>query len=281
MAINPYTALYGYTAPLGAYQVMYGASDARHKKYKKMLHLMAKRIRLKKKMARAGNSRKRAALQAEIKMLAKHIKKLRADLQSDGVNTSAAEVEAAEVEASAPDITGSTTVRRPTRSRRVTGRTSLHARRYHYRKTKMPHRHKRIKGRQGIRTSAVRHHKYALQKQRAQTIQHPWRNRARLPGQRAFDGRRRQGPISAQDVSTQDVSPEPMDDIDSALAMDPNIDPTMMDTDVPDIEFAQASEVGEALSGVMDFATGLWENKFVRWSAIGLGVWFVFGKKLR
>lgn len=315
--VNPYQALYGYTVPLGAYQVMYGATNSHHQKYKRLLHMMSKVIRLRKKAARTGNSKKRAKLIGEVKKLRHQIKALRAQLQQSGVDTSNAESEATTQEAMTADdgsgdgsdggndnVVSSSMHKARHHIRRLgsqkrhhihrmgsSRKSTMHAKRQHYRKTKMPYRHKKVKGRMGIRTSAVRMHKYVLARQHAAQLHqlNPRKHRARLPGQRAFDGRRRQGPISAQEVAQQDISPDSDMDMDAmTMPMPTDLTPT----DIPDIDFDMndapesmidsASMAAEAaLSGVMDFAGGLWSNKFVKYGAIGLGLWFVFGKKLR
>lgn len=311
---NPYTAIYGYTAPLGAYQVMYGAHKRRKKKGKDLgkkgytnagrlrahiLNLMALRVRMKKRLAHAkahGKGPEAEGLKLAVHKLNKKIDTLRAKLHAMR-QPAPSESEAAEVEASTPETISSRTMHPADEADQAirkmgdeaTGSTTMHAKRHHYRKHKMPHRHKKVKGRMGIRTSAVRHHKYALHKKHAARLHqlNPRKHRARLPGQRAFDGRRRQGPISAQEVAQQDISP------DSDMDMDMMPMPTdLTSTDIPDIDFDMApspdgmidsaSMAAEAaLSGVMDFAGDLWSNKFFKYGAIGLGLWFVFGKKHR
>jgi hypothetical protein len=314
---NPYQALYGYTAPisLGAYQVMYGAPKRRRKlgkdlgkkgyKSAKRLHahilnMMALRRRMMKRWSRAkarGQDIEVKALARAMHKLSKKIGTLKKQLRAMR-HPAPTEAQAAQVEASTPEITGSTTMVHPEdeADAAITGSTTMspHAKRQHYRKHKMPFRHKRIKGRMGIRTSAVRHHKYALRKKRAQTIRHPYRHRARLPGQRAFDGRRRQGPISAQEVQEQDVAPETavdvgMDDmdldaagIDSMDAMDGMDDLT--ETAPDGLVDSAAMAADEALSGVMDFANDLWDNKpkLLLYGLLGYGAYCMLkGKKRR
>lgn len=305
---NPYQALYG----LGAYQVMYGAAE--NKPYKKMLQLMAKRIRLKKKLTHTRNDKKRTQIKKELAMLNKHIAHLKAQLQNQGADTSEAESAAATIEATTPDTgsdsgTGTSAAAKMLRRKKMLRKHHVRrmgsARRSRMMKPKRRSRtlkpkgyaHKRVKGRQGIRTSAVRHHKYALRKQHAQQIRrYGQQHRARLPGQRQFDGRRRQGPISASEIQQAPVAADadmnddgmldagvmPEMSMSDELSMDPNMTSEMYATDTPDIDFeTDGMTADEALSGVMDFAGDLWSNKFFRYGAIGLGLWAVFGKKLR
>lgn len=272
---NPYVVAYNGAAPFGAYMALYGsygAQKAHAQSYKTLLHLMAKRIRLKKHLMRASG-KKAAKIKNEIRMLNKHISHLKAQLAAKGQRAPSeqeAVIASTSMGSEAVTATSRFGSKRHRRGiRRLRNRD--HFRRRVYPNVLPAPSVDAIAA--GGGTAEFVTPPPVLTGQTPPWIHSRYSpHRARLPGQRQFDGRRRSGPISAQDVQTQDVSQDAPDDGDILASSTMGITASSSMGD----EVADAADA--ALSGVMDFVGGVFDDrqKLLTYGAIGLGVFFLY-----
>ncbi len=248
-----YQALYGYTSPLGAYQALYGAATGPAvKDYKKLVHLMKKRNRIAHKLhsGHSESASKKSKMKNELKMLTKHIKHLKTKLGALGDK---AEQEAASSSGGTITTSGS----RASSSGHVNRGAHPGLRRHGHGHLQQRPPQRKHAGAYAARPGELDHDGDGIMN-RDEGHSYPGQHRARLPGQRGADGRRRQGPISANEMQSTDVSQDTSDD-----SMD------MYDTGENTVE--------EALAGVMDFVGDVFHDKtkMLYAAGIGLGVYFL------